>query len=523
MSAAIEARDVFRLHGSGGAEGAVALQGLTLTVQHGEVIVVLGPSGSGKSTLLRILAGLDRPSAGTVRVFGDDLGAMTRKRLDLFRSRELGYVDQHYVRSLAPELDAAELVGLQLGLTGVEGRERRRRVAELLERVGLGDRGRAHPGELSGGEQQRVAVSAALAHRPRLLLADEPTGELDAVNADGLYRLIGELARETGSTTVIVSHDPESAAIADRVVHVRDGRLAGEQAREDGGEESIVVGRGGWVRLPEELLLRSGIGARARARVSDGGIVVSAVAGETASGGAVRRVVRLGGGAVVAEGRSLHRRFGDTDVLGGLVARFEGGRLTVVTGPSGSGKTTLLHLLAGLDVPDEGEVDVLGTEVSALDREARAAFRRGQIGLVTQEPGLTPFLSARENVELALALRGKPDPAAARGALASVGLAEHAERRVEALSAGERQRVAIARAVAVRPALLLADEPTARLDQANALAVARLLAELAHETGAAVVVATHDGVVIGQADEELALRRDQTATAASSPARSVAT
>ena len=142
---------------------------------------------------------------------------------------------------------------------------------------------------------------------------------------------------------------------------------------------------------------------------------------------------------------------------------------------------------------------------------------------MTQEPGLTPFLSARENVELALSLRGRPDAEGALEALSSVGLAEHAGRRVDALSAGERQRVAIARAVAARPALLLADEPTARLDQANALAVAKLLAELAHETGAAVVVATHDAVVIAQADEELALRRDQAATAASSPARSVAT
>ena len=194
-----------------------------------------------------------------------------------------------------------------------------------------------------------------------------------------------------------------------------------------------------------------------------------------------------------------------------------------MTGPSGSGKTTLLHLLAGLDVPDAGEVEALGTSIGGLSREERAAFRREQVGLVTQEPGLTPFLSARENVELALALRGRADPEAARAALASVGLAEHAGRRVDALSAGERQRVAIARAVAARPALLLADEPTARLDQANALAVARLLAELAHETGAAVVVATHDAIVIAQADEELALRRDQTATAASSPARSVAT
>ena len=156
-------------------------------------------------------------------------------------------------------------------------------------------------------------MCAALAHRPRLLLADEPTGELDAANADGLYRLIGELARETGSTTVIVSHDPESAAIADRVVHVRDGRLAGEQARDDGGEQAIVVGRGGWVRLPEELLLRSGIGARARARAGDGGIVVSAVGGEAAARPVENGDARAPAPAEpVAAVRGLRRRFGST-------------------------------------------------------------------------------------------------------------------------------------------------------------------------------------------------------------------
>ena len=152
---------------------------------------------------------------------------------------------------------------------------------------------------------------------------------------------------------------------------------------------------------------------------------------------------------------------------------------------------------------------VLGTLLGGLDREARAALRRDQVAIVGQDPGLTPFLSARENVELALALRGVADEEArehALDALASVGLAERSEQRVARLSAGERQRVAIARAVAAGPSLLLADEPTARLDEANALAVGALFARLARETGAAVVCATHDPLVVEQADAELALR-----------------
>jgi putative ABC transport system ATP-binding protein len=227
---AIEARDVFRLHGGGGAECVVALQGLTLTVRHGEVVVVLGPSGSGKSTLLRILAGLERPSAGTVRVFGDDFGAVPRRRLDLFRSRELGYVDQHYVRALAPELEARELVGLQLGLTGVDARERTRRVDELLERVGLGDRARSRPAELSGGEQQRVAIARAMACAPPILLGDEPTGNLDTVLAREMFELLKGL-NAAGTTVVYVTHDQALAGLASRIASVRDGLIVGDTGR----------------------------------------------------------------------------------------------------------------------------------------------------------------------------------------------------------------------------------------------------------------------------------------------------
>jgi ABC-type lipoprotein export system ATPase subunit len=504
MSAAIEARDVFRVH-TGEAGGTAALQGLTLEVAEREIVVVLGPSGSGKTSLLQLVAGLDRPSAGTVRVFGEDLPSLPRRRRTAFRARELGYVDQHYVRALSPELQARELVGLQLGLLGATQRERNLRADELLERVGLGDRGAARPGELSGGEQQRVALCAALAHRPRLLIADEPTGELDAANATAVYELIGGLARESGCTTLIVSHDPESTAVADRIVYVRDGRLAGEQSRARTGAEEVVVGRGGWAQLPEELLLRAGIGGRALVERVDGGLLVSPAEPAGARAAGEERIAAAAGGEQIAAVRGVVRHFGSTRALDGLDAGFTGGRLAVVTGPSGSGKTTLLHLLAGLDLPDAGTVEVLGTVLQPLDRAGRARFRREHIGLVTQEPGLVPFLTARENVELGLSLRGREGDALE--ALTAVGLGELADRRVERLSAGERQRVAIARAVAPRPALLLADEPTARLDQANALAVARLFLRLARETGAAVVCATHDAAVIGEADERLRLRR----------------
>ncbi len=179
--------------------------------------------------------------------------------------------------------------------------------------------------------------------------------------------------------------------------------------------------------------------------------------------------------------------------------------MTAVTGPSGSGKTTLLHLLAGLELPDAGRIEVCGSVVQELDRAGRAELRRRHVALVGQRPGLVPFLSARENVELAEEIRGLTPGAPKRDLLGSVGLAERSAQRVSRLSAGEQVRVAVARALAAEPELLLVDEPTARLDQANALTLAALLSRLARETQTAVVCATHDPLLIEQADAQLAL------------------
>jgi ABC-type lipoprotein export system ATPase subunit len=514
VSAAIELRDVFRVHST--PEGdAAALQGLSLSVADGEVLTVLGPSGSGKSTLLRLLAGLDRPSAGVVRVYGEDVGKLPSRRLARYRSTLLGYADQHYARALAPELTARDLVALQLGLRGAPRAERFARADELLERVGLAEKRDRHPTQLSGGEQQRVALCAALAHRPKVFLADEPTGELDGVTADQVYAMLNELVREHRCTTVIVSHDPESARIADRIVRIRDGRVSEEWARDGASSDTIVVGRGGWLRLPEELLLRAGIGAKAEARFDHGGVVVTR-AGEPASNSLLQAeagpapetgtVSNSLLHAPIAVARGLTRSYGETVALRPVDVELAGGRLHAITGPSGSGKTTLLHLLAGLELPDAGTISVDGVELTTLDRTGRAALRREKIAYVGQQAGLVPHLSALENVELVLALRGlEGGRLAALAALESVGLGERATQRVARLSQGERARVAIARAVVSKPVLLLADEPTSRLDGANAISVAILLARLARETGAAVACATHDPLVIEQAESQISL------------------
>jgi len=272
--------------------------------------------------------------------------------------------------------------------------------------------------------------------------------------------------------------------------------------------ETAVVGAGGWLRIPEEVLRAAGIHDRAQIVPGDESVALHPVDGRV-SAPAAERARLAGSRGETLEARGVSRRYGPQVALDGLDAMFAPGELTVVVGPSGSGKSTLLALLAGLDVPDEGEIRLGETLVSAENRAARAAIRRERIAVVGQAPGLSGFLSARENVELGLALRGVEPadaPGRASGALAAVGLAAHAERRVDLLSAGQRERVALARVFAAHTPVVLADEPTSRLDASTTLEIGALLAELAHDTGTTVVCATHDPLLIRLADREVRLR-----------------
>ena len=209
---------------TGAATAAVAaLDGVDLDVAAGEFLAILGPSGGGKSTLLHLLGGIDRPTSGSVSVGGRELGALSESQLTLYRRREVGIVFQFF--NLLPHLNVIENVGLPRLLDGRDDAGDRAR--DLLERVGLGHRAGAHPYELSGGEMQRVAIARALVTGARLLLADEPTGNLDSRNGEQVLSLLAEIRRERGVTLVLATHSEAAAKRADRRIEIRDGRIVG--------------------------------------------------------------------------------------------------------------------------------------------------------------------------------------------------------------------------------------------------------------------------------------------------------
>jgi putative ABC transport system ATP-binding protein len=268
---AVRCDNLVHVYGTPGSEVA-ALRGVDLVVAEGETVALLGPSGAGKTTLLWHIAGLLRPTAGFVEVAGRRLAGMTPRELAALRLREVGVVLQNPGRNLLPYDTALGNLLFAQRPVRRSGAAKRRRAANLLESVGLGGHGQRIAGRLSGGEQQRLAVAVALANNPGLLLADEPTSQLDPGSAQAVLDLVKEANRETGTTVVAVTHDADVGTALGRTVTIRDGRVGAEGRSGGVGEEFLVVGRDGTVQLPPELLDALPPGSLARAVRHDNGV-----------------------------------------------------------------------------------------------------------------------------------------------------------------------------------------------------------------------------------------------------------
>jgi putative ABC transport system ATP-binding protein len=266
-------RDLFQIYRLPGHE-VVALQGVDLDVARGELLALLGPSGAGKSTLLALLGGLERPSAGQVWVDGQDLARLPEAALTAFRRRRVGFVVQAPARNLLPYASASQNLELPMRLAGVPAARRRERTRALLAAARLQALGGRPVRTLSGGEQQRLAVAVAVVNEPPLLLADEPTSQLDRANVARVLELLRVLRDQTGTTVVMVTHDPEAAGAMDRTVSIRGGRVGAEGR---GGVEYAVVGPTGLVQLPDPALEVLPPGARALVEVGDGPVLLHPV------------------------------------------------------------------------------------------------------------------------------------------------------------------------------------------------------------------------------------------------------
>ena len=218
----IELEDVHKVYRTGAVE-VHALRGVSLQIERGEFAAIIGASGSGKSTLMNLLGLLDRPTSGAYRFNGQEVSRFSKRALARLRNRQLGFVFQGF--NLIKRQTALENVELPLVYAGVRRRERRARACDLLKLVGLAERADHQPNQLSGGQQQRVAIARALINRPAIVLADEPTGNLDTKNSDAVLKMLRQSSRELNQTVLMITHNPEAAQIADRILHMRDGEI----------------------------------------------------------------------------------------------------------------------------------------------------------------------------------------------------------------------------------------------------------------------------------------------------------
>jgi putative ABC transport system ATP-binding protein len=271
MTRIIECDNLIKIHKQGNLE-VVALQGLDFAMNKGEFISIVGKSGAGKSTLLQILAGLETPSAGRVEVAGADLSDLNARQRIAYYRRGVGFLWQDFTRNLLPYLKTLHNIELPMLLAGVPTRRRKKRALALLEAVGLRSSAYAKVHTLSGGEQQRLALCVALALGPQLLLADEPTGELDTETSLGIYELLRRMSHEGGLSVLVVTHDVALAQRTDRVVRLADGRMATQGRFET--HEVLAVDRRGMLQIPRELLIEAGIEDRVAARLVEEGILI---------------------------------------------------------------------------------------------------------------------------------------------------------------------------------------------------------------------------------------------------------
>ncbi len=481
----IEIQDVHKAYGD-----KQILRGLTLTCATGATTAVMGQSGSGKSVLLRLVNGLERPDAGTVKVFGTDMARASTKERTHIRKR-IGVLFQNY--ALMDSLTVRDNIAFPLEQNAnLSAKEIDERIRELLELLGLPHTWDMLPSELSGGMKKRVSLARALIPQPELVLFDEPTTGLDPVMIEFVDGLISAAQAKYDITSLIISHDVGSVErLADKVGMLLDGQII-----QTGSFQDIQASAHEWVRSFVN------VGGSGRMEETDGADVQAPICDD------IPRRLALETDEPVVRITGLNKSFGNNHVLKGVDLIVPPGRITVVIGGSGSGKSVIIKHIIGLFQPDSGEVVVLGQD---MVRATRAQLRavRARFGMLFQHAALFDSMSVRDNVAFPLVERSLASGAELKRrvdeVLEQLHIPDLAHRFPAEISNGQSKRVALARAMITRPSVMIYDEPTTGQDPVMIQNVDNMIEEAQKTFDITSVVISHDMVSTFRIADRVAL------------------
>ncbi len=478
----IRLQDVGKIYTTGSGHF-TALSDINLEVYPGEFLGVIGKSGAGKTTLLNMISGVSEVTSGEVQFYAPEqvsangrspfltLNDLDENALALWRGHNLGIVYQSF--ELLPSLDLVNNIMLPQDFAGVyQPAISKERALELLEIVELREHAYKLPAHISGGQKQRVAIARALVNDPPLIVADEPTGNLDTVTAETIFQIFARLVAQ-GKTVVMVTHDQNLAARFSRRVHIADGRLVDEAA---GGERDTAVPHP-HIHLPANQQTNQPINSANQPAIH------------------LRRVVK-----------TYENAAGKFTALKDIDLELHYGQFVSIVGKSGSGKSTLLNMLTGIDHPTSGQVCIGGQDIYKMSESQRALWRGRNVGIVFQFFQLLPTLTLLENTMLPMdycrVFPAQERPSRALELLTMVGLADHAHALPASVSNGQQQSAAIARALATDPPIIVADEPTGNLDSRAADVVIDVFQELAAR-GKTILIVTHDPSLTSRTDKTI--------------------
>lgn len=445
----VRVEDLFYIYESHN-EPVVALRGLYLSAISGECLVVRGPNGSGKSTLVKLLTGFFTPTAGKILIGDQDVSKIDPLRL---RRELVSSIDQR--GNLIPDITVLENIALAYALIGQSRSLARQSARALLANHDFGELSSRYPSQLSAGERQFSSLLTAMATNPKLLIADEPSGELDNASAEIIYALLKSLAEDV--IVILVTHDARAERYANRVVQIREGRISEEWL--PGEPEKSVVDPLGWMRVRETLPPPP-----------------------------KRNVQRRGSvGPNIIHGANLGLSYGEKVIFSDLDIVGAGGQLIALSSTSGSGKSSLLRILSGIQEPTNGEVFINGQSLRWLSREARADLRRSNIGYLAQGGGALSNISLLDHVGR---LRSEFENS----------FGTRMARPLASFSGGERARIELLKILNQGKQILFLDEPTSQMDERRSLEAVAMILDYV-DSGGLVITSTRDRVLIENADQ----------------------